>query len=43
MMGCLFNLGKIMVSVLHKELSWYLDIMKVQELAKCVGHNEVLL
>ena len=42
-MGCLFNLGKMMVSVLHKELPWYLDIMKVQELAKCVGHNEVSL
>ena len=30
----LFNSAKIMLSVLHKELQWYLDIMKVLGIGK---------
>ena len=30
----LFNSAKMMLSVLHKELQWYLDIMKVLGIGK---------
>ena len=33
-MADLFNSAKIMLSVLHKELQWYLDIMKVLGIGK---------
>ena len=33
-MADLFNSAKMMLSVLHKELQWYLDIMKVQGIGK---------
>ena len=42
-MAGLFNSAKMMLSVLHKELQCYLDIMKVQGIGKCVGYNELSL
>ena len=33
-MADLFNSAKMMLSVLHKELQWYLDIMKVLGIGK---------